>query len=61
MNNSANKCNYDSDVIEKWNLIKNESMKVHGVTEVDTELPSWVDRDRYVNVCLPLFAKIRPR
>ncbi len=53
---------YDSDVIEKWNLIKNESAKVHGVIDVDTtNLPEWIDRDRYVNVCLPLFARIRPR
>lgn len=53
---------FDSDVIEKWNLIKNESGKVHGVIEVDTvKLPDWIDRERYVNVCLPVFAKIRPR
>lgn len=62
MENSKNKFNFDSDVIEKWNLIKNESAKVHGVVEVDTvKLPSWIDRDRYVKVCLPIFAKIRPR
>lgn len=58
----ANKRNYDSDVLKKWNIIKNESAKVHGVIEVDTvTLPAWIDRERYVNVCLPLFAKIRPR
>ncbi|XP_037025661.1 uncharacterized protein LOC119067029 [Bradysia coprophila] len=52
---------YDLDVIEKWNRIKNESAKVHGVVEVDTvNLPDWIDRDRYVNSCIPLFAKIRP-
>lgn len=62
MNNLPNKNKYDSDVIEKWNLIKNESVKVHGVVEVDTvKLPSWIDRERYVKVCLPIFAKIRPR
>ncbi|KAJ6636529.1 hypothetical protein Bhyg_15120 [Pseudolycoriella hygida] len=62
MSKSAKKFNgYDEDVIEKFNLIKNESTKVPGVIEVDTvELPSWIDRDRYVNSCLPVFAKIRP-
>lgn len=53
---------YDSDVIEKWNLIKNESAKVHCVAEVDTvKLPDWLDRDRYNNVCIPLFAKMELR
>lgn len=53
---------YDPDVIQKWSLIKNESPKMHGVVEVDTvNLPHWIDRDRYVNVGLPLFARIRPR
>lgn len=62
MNNTNNKRNYDSDVLEKWTLIKNESGTVHGVIEVDTiKLPSWIDRERYVKVCLPIFAKIRPR
>lgn len=60
--NVLNTSEYDLDVIEKWNLIKNESPKVHGVIEVDTaNLPPWIDRERYVKVCLPIFAKIRPR
>lgn len=59
---NVDKPSYDPDVIEKWNLIKNESTKVNGVVDVDTvNLPSWIDRERYVKVCLPLFAKIRPR
>lgn len=53
---------YDPDVIDKWNSIKNISPKIHGVVDVDTvNLPDWIDRERYVNVCIPIFAKIRPR
>lgn len=53
---------YDPDVIAKWNLIKNESPKVNGVVEVHTDnLPAWIDRERYVKVCLPIFDRIRPR